>query len=108
MNYCDRVFAKMGGYDKVSDFMRYFLVPGQDHGSGGRGSNSLSGTDGSLLDTIRLWRERGIAPDALKASRYVTDEDNTKLIFERYICPYGGDSFKPEQKSPACCERYLR
>lgn len=108
MNYCDRVFAKMGGYDRVSEFMRYFLVPGQDHGSGGRGSNSLSGRDGSLLDTIRLWRERGIAPDALKASRCVQNDGQTKLEFERYIYPYGSDRFKPEQKSPACCERYLR
>ena len=69
---------------------------------------ALSGRDGSLLDTIRLWRERGIVPDALKASRCVQNDGQTKLEFERYIYPYGSDRFKPEQISPACCERYLR
>ena len=108
MNYCDRVFTKMGGYDKVSDFMRYFLVPGQDHNTGGRGSNSLSGTDCGLLDTIRAWRERGVAPATLKASRFVPDGDVTRLEFSRLIYPYGSDNFKLHGVPPVCCERYLR
>lgn len=89
MTYYESTVARAGGYDGVAGFFRYFLMPGRNHGSNApTGTNRLFSADGrrlDLLSSLRLWREKGVAPDRLIAAR-VEDCD---LIFERTIHPYG-------------------
>lgn len=108
MHYYERLLDKMGGYKGVSEFCRYFLVPGRDHGGGGRGANALKTADGeSEIECIRKWREQGIAPDSLKAFRYKNIGGDISTEFERYIYPYGSPNFPLGQCPPVCSNRYL-
>ena len=60
VDYYERVIECLGGLDKVQSFFRFYLVPGLAHG-GGPGINQGP----NLLDAVRGWREKGIAPTAL-------------------------------------------
>ncbi len=102
LRYVERVFDSMGGYDATASFFRYFIVPGRDHGSGGWGANCLWGSTTEqidLLDTLRLWREKGEAPDHLLAARL---EQGT-IRFARNIYPYGSVE-NPKKESPKTCD----
>lgn len=107
MRYCERVQEMFGGYEKSSSFYRWFLFPGMDHGSNGRGSNSIRGkdlSDGDWLNMIRRWREDGEAPEYLTAARY----ENGELKFSRKIYPYGSDNFPIREHVPTCDDYYLK
>lgn len=94
MKYSERVMAAMGGYERTSQFFRYFLVPGKDHGMNGKGSNVLWGDAekrNDLLDVLRRWREEGAAPENLIAARINFDTGET--VFARKIYPYGSSEF---------------
>ena len=106
MRYCERVQGRFGGYEKTSEFYRWFLFPGMDHGAGGRGSNAIKGkdvSDGDWLEMLRRWREDGEAPEHLTAARY----ENGELIFARKIYPYGSNLFPITDHVPTCDEYYL-
>lgn len=109
MRYYERVCDFMGGYDKASSFVRYFLMPGKDHGGGGLGTNSLFVCDhsGNELDALRAWREKGIAPDILMAAK-LDWENEGKVIFEREIKPYNPENTNEKKCPPTCSEEYLR
>lgn len=105
MNYYNRVCEKMGGYEKVSEFFKYYLVPGRDHGAGGNGANQVLGEEYMpLLDVIRKWREENIAPKHLLAVRL----EEEKEIFARKIYPYEADGKTGKTFPKACDEEYLR
>jgi len=124
IKYYNRVCKRMGGYDKVKDFYRFFLFPGKAHGDDGRGANTMwndaEGTN--LVDALRSWREEGKAPEYLiaahvepKAALQVMcvgiDADREAAIpfttFQRKIYPYQAD-WKEGENFPVCCaDRYL-
>ena len=106
MRYCERVWNVCGGYETVSDFHRWFLVPGMDHGYGGHGVNALWADDKrhDLFWALRRWREEGIAPESLTGAR--TDGDNT--LFTRTLYPYGSPQFPMREHVPTCDEYYLK
>lgn len=106
MAYCERVWEQCGGYDTVSQFYRWFLVPGMDHGNGGHGVNVLWSDDEGhdLFYALRRWREEGIAPDSLVGAR-ITEEDGT--VFTRHLYPYGSERFPKQEHVPTCDEYYL-
>ena len=86
--YYEGVLQKMGGYDAVSSFYRYFIFPGKDHGAGGDGANREWGSESGecdLLSVLRAWREEGTAPAYLYAARV----EDAKTVFARKIHPYG-------------------
>ena len=87
--YCNRLFDRFGGYEKTSEFFRYFLLPGRDHGSSGNGTNCEWATPegGSLLDLLRAWCENNTAPNSITAARV----ENGSRIFTREIYPYGSE-----------------
>ncbi len=58
--YLGRAAKLLGGWDKLSPFCRFYLLPGRAHG-GGNGVQSLV----NLQKVIRDWREKGIAPEVL-------------------------------------------
>ena len=61
------------------DWLRLFMVPGMAHCGGGPGPNQVN-----WIAALERWRESGIAPDQLSASR-VTDN---RVNMTRPICPY--------------------
>ena len=118
MRYYERVAERMGGYEEVCRFCRYFLIPGRDHGAGGRGANDLRAPGGGdELDILRAWRETGAAPDFLLARRLPPDPPdapaapdaphNVRPVWERPIHPYGSAAFPFGLCPPACSDRYL-
>ena len=100
-DYCNRLFAQNGGYGKTAEFFRYFLFPGRDHGCGGKGANrEWAGTEGgSLLDLLRLWCEKSVAPESVTAARVV----DGVTVFTRTLYPYGSER-NPAVPTVNCCE----
>jgi feruloyl esterase len=102
MKYAERVEKFFGGYENSSSFFRYFLMPGKDHGNGGLGATDLFGANNlGMIETLRLWRETGEAPDYLVAARI---KDGNK-IFERKIYPLNSAEY-PGKPYPPCCDDY--
>ncbi len=103
MNYYERVTDAMGGYEKVSESFRYFLVPGKDHGDSGAGANQLWSNEvrEDLTAAIRKWTEHGISPDYLIAARNI----DGKVIFSRKLYPYCSEN-NPRRPFMKCCDEY--
>jgi feruloyl esterase len=55
----------MGGYDKLSEHARLFMVPGMLHCYGGDGPN-----DFDTLSALDAWVEQGKAPDGIVAAKF--------------------------------------
>ena len=77
VNYYSSVLSKMG--PKQDDWIRLFMAPGMQHCGGGPGPNQVN-----YVGALERWRESGIAPDRLIASR-VTDN---RVETTRPLCPY--------------------
>src|SRR5438132_11934065 len=77
VNYYSSVLARMG--PKQEDWLRLFMVPGMAHCGDGPGPNQVN-----WMAAMERWRESGIAPDRLIASRV---SDN-RVNMTRPICPY--------------------
>lgn len=61
IGYYDKVNRAQGG--TAADFVRLFLVPGMNHGSGGPATDQFD-----ALSALEGWVERGIAPDSILAA----------------------------------------
>ena len=59
--WLDKVNQAQGG--TASSFVRLFLVPGMNHGSGGPATDRFD-----MLRALEDWVERGVAPDSIPAS----------------------------------------
>ncbi|MGB7438434.1 MAG: tannase/feruloyl esterase family alpha/beta hydrolase [Candidatus Acidiferrum sp.] len=77
INYYASVLAKMGSQQQ--DWLRLFMVPGMAHCGGGPGPNQVN-----WMAALERWRESGIAPDRLIASRVSDDH----VDMTRPICSY--------------------
>jgi feruloyl esterase len=64
--YYEAVAKKMGGFDKVQDFYRFFMVPGMGHCQGGPGA-----TDFDMLTQLENWVEHKKAPKKIMAAHLV-------------------------------------
>lgn len=137
LKYYNRVCENLGGYEKVKDFYRLFVLPGKEHGNGGRGVNTLWGDENQteIFDTLINWCENGVAPEyvigahrfknaeeiaenekkikADKGSEYLVDTlkfkvaDGENYKFFRKIYPYKGDKIEGKDFPYACCDEYL-
>jgi feruloyl esterase len=77
INYYSSVLERMGaGQD---DWLRLFMVPGMGHCRGGVGPDQFN-----AMAALERWRESGIAPDRITASR-VTGKS---VDMTRPLCPY--------------------
>lgn len=75
--YYESVLAKMGkGQDA---WFRMFMVPGMAHCGGGSGPNQFS-----AIAALERWREAGVAPDRIVATRV----NNGRVDMTRPLCPY--------------------
>ncbi|HSI09741.1 MAG: tannase/feruloyl esterase family alpha/beta hydrolase [Rariglobus sp.] len=79
LDYYERVANHFGGLDQTQSFFRFYIIPGRDHGSGPGIQNTPS-----LLDAVRTWREKGIAPDVIQGRRLV----DGKVELEMPLYPY--------------------
>ena len=77
IKYYESVLARMGSSQQ--DWLRLFMVPGMAHCGGGPGPNQVN-----WMAALERWRESGIAPDRLTASRV----SNNHVNMTRPICPY--------------------
>lgn len=108
MNYYNRVMECMGGYESVSAFFRYFIMPGKNHGENGDGTNALLADikkRKDAFDALREWCEHDIAPDLLTAAKI--DSDNS-ILLSREVYPYGSENNPKEEHIRSCGERYLK
>ncbi len=108
MNYYKRVIQAMGSRQKTDGFLRYFLIPGKDHGMNGRGCSAIWGPGKEkeeLLDVLRRWREQKKEPEYLVS---VKEDPVTKdRILTRKVYPYGSFWQNEEVFPKTCSSRYL-
>lgn len=105
IKYYHRVCDEMGGCEDVKGFFRYFLLPGKDHGRGGKGTNRWWATEqhGDMICAMREWCEEGRAPQFMTAARIEEGE----TVFERKVRPYSCEREEGIGFPKSCDERYL-
>jgi feruloyl esterase len=94
INYYNAVESKMG--QKEADaFSRLYMVPGLQHCGGGPGANSFGQFGQGAPDpqhnmevALEQWVEKGIAPSAIVATKFVDDDPSKGVKFTRPLCPY--------------------
>ena len=79
INYYDAVNKKLGGTQ--DDWMRLFLMPGVGHCGGGVGPDQAD-----FLGALEQWREKGVAPPQINASRPAGRGASTPM--SRPLCPF--------------------
>ena len=80
LDYYERVTETLGSLEKTQDFIKFYLVPGKDHGSNGPGITNLP----NLLDMVIKWRENGEAPGKIQGKRI----EKGKTVVDIPIYPY--------------------
>jgi feruloyl esterase len=72
------------------------MVPGMQHCIGGPGPTSFGqfgtttakGPEHGIYDALEQWVEKGVAPDAIVATKYVDDNPSKPARMTRPLCPY--------------------
>ncbi len=83
--YYEAVVTRMSRRD-AERFTRLYMVPGMPHGFGGSGPNTFGTT---MLSALDRWVEKGVAPQAIIATKYRTNGDPASgIIRTRPLCPY--------------------
>ncbi len=99
IDYYERVIGHFGSLEKARSFFHFYIVPGLAHG-GGPGINQPP----NLLEAVRAWREKGIAPHSL-LGRHAEENGMGKVLWEMPLYPYptrtgwnaGTSSFEPKE-----------
>lgn len=93
IDYYTALAGRHGGFDRLSQNVRLFMVPGMYHCRGGPGPAAFGGSghqnwpgqpDRDILWAMIRWVEQGKAPDSLNATGKSTDGKP----FVRPLCPY--------------------
>jgi Tannase and feruloyl esterase len=94
INYYNSVATKMG-QTETETFSRLYMVPGLQHCGGGPGANSFGQLGMGAPDpqhnmevALQEWVEKGIAPSAIVATKYVDDDPAKGVKFTRPLCSY--------------------
>ncbi len=94
VDYYERVIEHFGSVEKVQTFFRFYLIPGMSHGPG-PGINHLP----NLIEEVRAWREKGVAPGALSGQRVVDNKVELTMPIYPYPSKTGwdvaGSTYKP-------------
>jgi hypothetical protein len=93
VNYYNDVINRMRGQEPEA-FVRLYMVPGMQHCSGGTGPDSF-GQGGGAKDAqhnvavaLEEWVEKGIAPNAIVATKYEGGDAAKGAKMTRPLCPY--------------------
>ncbi|MCK6489418.1 MAG: tannase/feruloyl esterase family alpha/beta hydrolase [Planctomycetes bacterium] len=100
LDYYERLVERAGSLAAAQAFCRFYLIPGMGHGSEGPGVNTMP----DLLALVVDWREKGIAPQALRARRLV--DGKTELDLQ--ILPYPGSADGPRGGVERIADRFRR
>ena len=101
MNYYKAVVAKVGARN-VRKSMRFFMVPGMEHGPGTNGAENFNF---DALALLTEWKENGTVPDQLIVSHYRDGMAAGKRLVCQYpqIALYNG-SGNPEEPASFSCK----
>jgi feruloyl esterase len=72
-----------GGYDKLQNNVRLFMVPNVQHCGGGPGPNMFD-----TLSALEDWVEQGKAPDAILAQHHESNRPNNPVDRTMPLCPF--------------------
>lgn len=95
VNYYKSVLAELGARN-AQNFVRLYMVPGMQHCFGGPGPSSFGqlgtttakGSEHGIYDALEAWVEKGEAPGAVVATKYVEDNSTKGVRMTRPLCPY--------------------
>jgi hypothetical protein len=95
INYFESVETKMGGKETEA-FARLYMMPGVQHCGGGPGPFSFGPNPATghkdaqhvMGLALEQWVEKGIAPGAIIATKYVGDDPSKGVKMTRPLCPY--------------------
>jgi feruloyl esterase len=77
IDYVSRVERALAGTEE--NWLRLFLLPGVGHCGGGAGPDQAD-----FVGALERWREAGVAPDRIRASRV----NANRVTMTRPLCPY--------------------
>ena len=100
IDYYNAVAAGDAG---VGSYLRLFMAPGVWHCGGGPGANAFGNLSSTLpplvlnptddaLAALMGWVEQGTAPTQITATKYVNDDPNQGIAFQRPLCLYPAHS----------------
>lgn len=94
IDYFESVGTRMGRAE-TDAFARLYMVPGLQHCGGGPGANSFGQLGEGARDpqhnieaAVEQWVEKGVAPGAIVATKFVDDNPAKGVKFTRPMCPY--------------------
>jgi hypothetical protein len=95
VNYFQSLIGKMG-QNNVDSFVRLYIAPGMQHCGDGPGPDSFGqvGDSGpvdpqhSAYASLQLWVEKGDAPGAIIATKYVRNGAEHRVEMTRPLCAY--------------------
>ncbi len=95
INYYNGVLRAMGRRT-AEGFVRLYMVPGMQHCFGGPGATSFGqlgattakGPEHGIYDALEQWVEKGAAPAAIVATKYVDDNPDKGPKMTRPLCPF--------------------
>jgi len=99
IDYYNSVVEQSGGFDKTTNAIRLFMVPGMGHCSGGEGPNQFD-----MVTALDQWVEKGKAPERIVASR-VTDGKVTRtrpLCVFPQVAKYKGTGSTDDEANFVC------
>jgi feruloyl esterase len=95
--YFEKLAALEGGYERLGQDARLFLVPGMFHCAGGPGPNNFgqasvppadSDASHDALMALEQWVEHGIAPGQLVATKFTDDSPTQPVLRTMPLCPF--------------------
>lgn len=100
INYYHAVVAKLGA-KKVKESMRFFMVPGMQHGPGTAGPDNFTF---DALGLLKDWKENGKVPNELIVNHYKNGVEVGKRLVCQYplIATYKGAGNTEDPSSYAC------
>jgi hypothetical protein len=94
INYYNDVITRMRGQETEA-FLRLYMVPGMQHCGGGPGPDSFGQGGAGAKDAqhnvelaLEQWVEKGIAPNAMVATKYESGDPAKGVKMTRPLCPY--------------------
>ena len=94
INYYKQLAKLYGGYSKLQDDVRLFLLPGTGHCS----MNGCGPTSFDALGAMEQWVEKSAAPDSLLATQFVTKPAANPMM------PPSADRSKPPVRTMPLCK----
>jgi feruloyl esterase len=94
INYYNDVTNRMRGQETEA-FVRLYMVPGMQHCGGGPGPDSFGQGGAGAKDAqhnvelaLEQWVEKGVAPNAIVATKYESGDPAKGVKMTRPLCPY--------------------